>query len=134
MKRILILLLALTFVFSLVSCGDISDEEAKGQADELVKCVSENRFEDAKALLHPDRPIDIAAVFERAEQTYGVDFQSGIRVSHYDLSGAESEKEVDGTEYEVDLEIVVSGRAMELSLSIVRNDNGFGIYSIEIDD
>ena len=134
MKRALLILLALVFVFSLASCGDITDDEAKDKADKLIKCVEENRFEDASKLLHPERPLDIKAIFERAEALYGVDFQSGVRVSRYDLSGPEKEKEVDGSEYEVDLDVVVSGRALEISVNVVKNEKGFGIYSIDIDD
>ena len=135
MKRILLCLLSLLFIFSVTSCGDITEDEAKAKTEELVKCVSENRFEDAQKLAHSDAPLDIKAVFEDAEARYGVDFQSGITISKYtDLSYSMKEKDKGGSEYEVDADITVSGKALELSVEIVKNDKGYGIYSIEIED
>ncbi|MBQ8146664.1 MAG: hypothetical protein IJ039_07755 [Clostridia bacterium] len=135
-KLILSLMLALILTLSFVSCADrVTRDEAKDQVNSLLNAVEESDFDNAAKLLHPNREFDIEGLFTRAETEYSVDFQSGIEIKRYTgFSSALYESEVDGSEYELEMDITVSGRVLELTVDIVRNDSGFGIYEIDIDD
>ena len=113
----------------------VSRDEAKEQASKLVNAVSSGSFDEAEKLLHPNRQIDIEALFARKETEYNVDFQSGIEIVRYTgFSSALYDSEVDGSEYELEMNVSVSGRTLELTVDVVRNEQGFGIYEIDIDD
>lgn len=134
-KHLLLTLMALVLAFSLVGCANrVKKDEAKEQVNAFIDNVRAGNFEGAKEYLHPERPLDIETYFARKELEYGVDFQSGIEITRTDYSSAMYESEVDGGEYELEMNIIVSGVALEMNIDVVRNDNGFGIYSIDIDD
>ena len=132
----LCVLLVLVLSLSLISCENrVTKDEAKEQVNSLIDAAANSKFEDASSLLHPKRTFDIQALFERAETEYNVDFQGGIEIKRYTgFSSAVYSSEVDGSSYELDVDIIVSGKTLELSVEVVRNDSGFGIYDIEIDD
>ena len=137
MKKYIALFLLLLFALTLVSCGEnkISGKEAKEQVNTLLDYVKAENFENAQTLVHPNRPIDFKSYFNGKEIEYNVDFQSGIEIKRYTgFSSALYDSEVDGGKYELDMDILVSGRELELSVELVRNDRGYGIYDIDIDD
>ncbi|MBE5731114.1 MAG: hypothetical protein E7350_04110 [Clostridiales bacterium] len=135
-KRIVAILLVLAFSLFMVGCENrITTDEAKEQVNALISAVSSGDFDEAEKLLHPSRKTDLEAYFNRAEAVEGVDFQAGIEITKYTgFSSALHETEVDGAEYELEMNVLVSGKALELTVEIVRNDQGFGIYEIDIDD
>lgn len=132
----LCVLLVLVLSLSLISCENrVTKDEAKEQVNKLLDAVVDERFDDAKSLLHPKRAFDVQDLFERAEAEYNVDFQDSIELERYTgFSSAVYSSEVDGSSYELEMDIVVSGKALELTVEVVRNNSGFGIYDIEIDD
>lgn len=136
-KHIISVLLILVFALFMFGCSEnkVSKNEAKEQASALVNAVSAGNFADAEKLLHPSRQIDLEAYFNREEAEENVDFQSGIEIVKYTgFSSALYDSEVDGSEYELEMNISVSGKTLELKVDVVRNDQGFGIYEIDIDD
>ena len=136
-KQIISALLVIVFTLSLLGCTEnkVTRDEAREQANLLVNAVSSGNFSYARELLHPSLSINIEEYFNTNEEKYGVDFQSGITVERYtNFSSALYDSDVKGSEYELDIDISVSGKTLELTIDVVRNEQGFGIYEIEIDD
>ena len=133
MKKILILAVALILCFTLVGCGKETDK-AKETAEAFLSSVANGDFENAKTYLHPDRQIDVEKYFNDYEARTGVDFQKGIKVKKYTgYSYSVYDSEVDGSEYELEMRISVGNKTLEINIDVVRNDNGYGIYEIDID-
>ena len=121
---------------SLISCGDrVKKSEAKETAEAFLNAVVSADFEGAKSYLHPEKPVDVEKYFSELEGRAGVDCQAGIEIKRYtNYSSAVYESEVDGSEYELEANIIIDGIAFELDIEMVRNDLGYGIYSFEIDN
>lgn len=84
--------------------------------------------------MHPNRSIDIEKYFNNYEARSGIDFQNGIKVKKYtEYSYSVYDSDVDGSEYELEIRITVDGKTFEINIDIVRNDNGYGIYEIDLD-
>ena len=78
--------------------------------------------------------IDIEKYFNDYEAWSGVDFQKGIKVKKYtEYSYSVYYADVGGSEYELEIRAAVDGKVIEIGLDIVRNENGYGIYEVELD-
>ncbi len=135
LKVIISVILVLVLSLSLISCGDrVKKSEAKETAEAFLSAIAGGDFESAKSYLHPEKPLDLQKYFDGIEGRVGVDFQAGIELKRYtDYSSSVYESEVDGSEYDLEANIIVDGVAFEFSVEIVRNDLGYGIYSFEVD-
>ena len=135
-KAIFLVLVILVLSLSLVGCETkISRDEAKGTIEAFLGAVAAGDFESAKTYLHPEKPYDVEKFFNSIEERTGVDFQRGIEIKKYTgFSTSLYDSEIDGSDYELDMNITVDGFALELSIEVVRNDAGYGIYEIDIDD
>ena len=141
MKKIAVLLMALTMLLLPVtlcftSCsGGIDTDKAKEHIISFLTEIKEGDFTEAKTYLHPNFDGDIEKFFNSVEKSFNVDFQNGItilrntntQISYYD-------SKFDGSAYELTMDIEVSGRELEITVNVVENDNGYGVYGIEIDD
>ena len=134
-KAILSFVIVFALCFSLVGCGNrIKKEDAKETVEAFLQSVQDGNYEEAKKLLHPDRPFDIEKYFNSKEAEYGIDFQKGIEIKAYtEYSSSLYDSEVDGSDYELELNILVDGFVIELSVDLVKNDLGYGIYDLDID-
>ena len=134
-RSLFFIALALVLCLALVGCnGGIKKKDAKGTAEAFVAAIEDGDFEDARALLHPDSPFDVEKYFNGIEERKGVDFQKGIEIKRFEeYSYSHYESEVGGSEYELELRLLVDGKSFELSLDIVKNEGGYGIYDIELD-
>lgn len=135
-KRIFTGILILMLVFSLASCSKgITKGEATDEVETFLENVSNGDFDKASAQIHPTRAIGVEYLFNMQELRMGVDFQSGIEIKRYtSLSSSYYDSEVDGSDFDVEMEIIVSGKTIGLEIEIVKNDEGYGIYSVEFDD
>lgn len=135
LKVIISVILVLVLSLSLISCGDrVKKNEAKETAEAFLSAIAGGDFESAKSYLHPEKPLDLQKYFDAIEGRVGVDFQAGIELKRYtEYSSSVYESEVDGSEYDLEANIIVDGVAFEFSVEIVRNDLGYGIYSFEVD-
>ncbi len=118
----------------LVGCAGIKREEAKELAESFLGAVESGDFADAESYLHPDRRMNLAAYFDGIEAREQINLQNGIQINRnieYSFSGYE--REVDGSECELEMTVLVDGVAFELQLTIVKNDRGYGIYQIEFE-
>ena len=134
-KSIILIVISLTLCFSLVACnGAIKRKDAKVLTEEFVSAIENGDFEKAKSYLHPEKPLDLEKYFNEIEARTGVDFQKSIEIKRYTgFSSSLYDSEVDGADYELEMNVIVDGVAFELSVDIVKNDLGYGIYDIEID-
>ncbi|MBR2296071.1 MAG: hypothetical protein IKA43_01535 [Clostridia bacterium] len=138
MKKIRILtslLLVFVLCLSFISCGNrVTKDDAKQTTEDFLSAIALGDYESAKTYLHPEKPLDIEKYITTKEERTGVDFQKGIEITRYtSTSSSVYDSEVDGSDYELEANIIVDGVALELDIEIVRNDLGYGIYSFEID-
>lgn len=134
-KSLLLLLLVLALALSLVACSEgLSKDETKALTEDFLGAVQRGDFEAAEAYLHPERPIDLEKYFDGIEGRAAIDFQSGIEIGRYtEYSYSAYDSEFAGSDCELELNATVSGVALEISIEIVKNDLGYGIYEIDID-
>ena len=131
-----ILLLALVFMlFSLVSCsGGIDTDEAKAFIGDFFEAVADGDYEKAETFLHPERSSDLDMFFSAVESSEGLDFQEGIVIEKYvGFSYTYYSTVIGGSAYELTMETKVGEREVGFVIEIVQNDNGYGIYHLDIE-
>lgn len=134
MKKIVSLFLAFSLVFTLSACsGGISGDEAKSHVEGFLEKVSSEDYKGAEGFLHPERPADLKTYFTGIEKERKVDFSNisiekytGFKSSLYDSS-------VDGSAYSLSMNVSCDDTAFQMEIEIVKNDNGYGIYNLDID-
>ncbi|MBR6727820.1 MAG: hypothetical protein IKM08_06475 [Clostridia bacterium] len=129
------LLLCCALLFLATACSDgIDTDKAEADAESFLAAVSEGDYDTAATYLHPDRPVDLATYFTRIEERELVDFSDGIEIVRKSGSSySYYESEVDGSAYEMDLDVRIGGIEAEIEIELVQNENGYGIYNFEID-
>lgn len=135
LKNIFFTVAALICVVSLASCsGGIKGDDAKAYINDFFDAVSAEDYERAEALLHPDRPADLEEFFLNIEEKEDLDFQSGIEVERYTgMSSSYYDSTVDGSRYELVMQVSVDEKVVEFTIEIVQNENGYGIYNLNLD-
>ncbi len=133
-KHLWVPTLALLLCFSLVGCGSaIKGDEAKAHVEDFLAQVEKGDYAAAAEYLHPDRPADPEAFFTGLEADWDVDFQSGIEIVRYTgFSSATYDSTVGGAAYTLKFDAKVSGKPLAMEIELVRNDEGFGIYNLDI--
>ena len=134
MKKFICICLLFIIVFSLSACsGGISGDEAKTHINGFLEKIEAEDYEAAEEFLHPERPADLQDFFEALENEKNVDFSSvniekytGFKSSFYDGS-------VDGSTYSLTMKVTASDKIVQMEIEIVKNDNGYGIYNLDID-
>ena len=134
---ILLMTLSCILLLNLVctSCsGGVSKNEAIACIEQFWNAVVIEDYEAADALLHPDYPLDVPEYLSSIEAKHGVDFQSGVCIEKYTgFSSAYYLSDVKGSQYELTMRAEIGTTDARFVISVVRNDNGFGIYHIKID-
>lgn len=135
LKNIFFTVVALICAVSLASCsGGIKGDDAKAYINDFFDAVSAEDYERAEALLHPDRPADLEEFFLNIEKKEALDFQSGIEVERYTgMSSSYYDSTVDGSRYELVMQVSVDEKNVEFTIEIVQNENGYGIYNLNLD-
>ncbi len=136
-KKILsaILILGL-LICTLTSC--IEGERAKSTIEKFFNALAEEKYSIACTYFHPD--VLESAMMDPAELLEGrfsgnLDLSNGYEIVRY--SGFESthyNPNVKGSVYTQFMEVKISEKTVHFTISIVENNNGFGIYDIEYDD
>ena len=132
---LLLVIISIALCVSLVGCGGrVKKNEAKEIAQAFLEAVENGDFEAAKAYLHPEKPLDVEKYFAGIEGRENIDFQKGIEIKRYTgFSASLYDSEVGGSEFELEMNIIADGVAFELTVDVVRNDLGYGIYEIDLD-
>lgn len=136
--RLLALLLALTLLALLPSCGNaISGDEAKERASALVAAVGEERYKDAAALMHPSRETagdDIKMYFTSMTTEYGIDFTKDFQIKSWNgFRSSAYNSAYEGSYYELTGIATADGKEFEIRVELVRNDYGYGIHNFHFD-
>ncbi len=134
-RRTFIIFVACLCVFSFTSCGKgIKGDEAKAFINDFFAAIVDEDYDKAEEFLHPKRPADLETFLLNVEKEENVDFQSGIEVEKYTgFSSALYDSTVDGSTYELTMRTNVGDKEVEFIIEIVSNEDGYGIYNLNID-
>ena len=134
-RNILLVSIACLCVFSFVSCGNaIKGDEAKAFINDFFEALVAEDYDKAETFLHPERPADLEAFFLNVEEKENIDFQLGIDVEKYTgFSSSLYDSTVDGSTYELTMRTSVGDERVKFTIEIVKNDNGYGIYNLDVD-
>ena len=133
-RNILLISIACICVFSFVSCGNgIKGDEAKAFINDFFVAIVAEDYDKAESFLHPDRPADLEKFFLNVEKEKNIDFQSGIEIEKYTgFSSSLYDSTVDGSTYELTMRTKVGDKKVEFTVEIVKNENGYGIYNLDL--
>lgn len=110
----------------------IKTEDAKALASDFFAAVSAQDFEAASALLHPDRPADLARFFADLGEAEDIDFSQGIEIKKYvGFASSFYDTEVAGSSYKLTMRTAVGDKEITFAILIADNEGGYGIYDIE---
>ena len=133
--RVLSILAALCLLLaSLTACsGGVTREETQTASESLFVALSEGDYEAAAALFHPDKsktPDELSSYCEMLVADYDVDLTDGAVIERYTgMTSAFYDSNVDGSLYELVMEIKVGDTSTIFRVQVVRNDAGFGIWN-----
>ncbi len=133
-KRILLITVACACVFSLGSCFDMKEEETKAFIDDFFTLIVNENYDKAEEFLHPDHPADLKAFFLNVEESKGIDFQAGVEIEEYEqFRYWFYDSAVDGSAHELIINTIIGEEKVQFTISIVDNENGYGIVDLRID-
>ena len=127
------LLLLLT---SLTACsGGITREEAKTAMDSLLVALDNENYAEAAALYHPDAAMTeelLAAFAEQVKTKVGIDLTEGaVAEKITGMSASYYDSTVDGSRYALTAKIKAGDKTASLTVEVIRNDRGYGIFRVE---
>lgn len=135
--RILSVLAALLLLItSLTACsGGITREEAKTAMDSLLVALDDENYAEAAALYHPDAAMTeelLAAFSEEVKTNVGIDLAEGAVVEKItNMRSAYYDSNVDGSFYALTAKIQAGDKTASLTVEVIRNDRGYGIFKVE---
>ncbi|MBQ7315403.1 MAG: hypothetical protein IJW83_05310 [Clostridia bacterium] len=134
-KLCVVCLIVCLGIGSLVSCtGGIDKDEAKQTIRDFFDAIVAEDYDGAEALLHPERPMDLQGRLQVIENETGVDLQSGIEIKAYTgVSSSYYNSTIGGSRYELTMKLTVGTQTVMCTIEIVKNEQGYGIYSFDID-
>ena len=134
-KKILAITITCVFVCSLASCGNgIKGDEAKAYINDFFAAIVAEDYDKAESLLHPERPADLETFLLNVENEENIDFQEGIEIEKYTgFSSSLYDSTVAGSTYELTMRTKVGNKTVKFTIEIVKNENGYGIYNLDLD-
>ena len=121
---------------SLTACsGGITREEAKTAMDALLTALDNENYAEAAALYHPDAAMSenlLAAFAEQVKTKVGIDLTEGAVVEKITgMSASYYDSNVDGSRYALTARIQAGDKTASLTVEVIRNDKGYGIFQVE---
>ena len=134
-RSILLVSVACLFVFSFASCGKgIKGDEAKAFINDFFAAIVAEDYDKAESFLHPECPADLETFLLNVEEKESVDFQAGMAIEKYtNFSSSLYDSTVDGSTYELTMRTKVGDKKVIFTIEIVNNENGYGIYNLDLD-
>ena len=78
--------------------------------------------------------LDLETFLLNVEQEENVDFQAGIEIEKYTgFSSSMYDSTVNGSTYELTMRTKVGDKTVKFTIEIVKNENGYGIYNLDLD-
>ena len=136
--KVSISLIGLSFLLLLnlvcAACSDgVNKNEAIACIEQFWNAIVIEDYEAAETRLHQDYHLDIKKYLSAIETESGVDFQSGVCIEKYTaFSSSYYDSRVNGSRYELTMKAEIGTTDATFIIEVVRNDNGFGIYHIDI--
>lgn len=128
MKRILCLFFVVSLVLSLAGCqGGVNRAQADAEIAAFFDKVASEDFEGATAYLHPTNATDLQTLF--AQSDIPADFAVEDIVN---FSWSWYSSDVDGSQYTREYRVTTGEQHWTVSVQIVQNDAGYGIYDLTI--
>lgn len=126
----------LLLITSLTACeGGVTREEARGAMDDLLTALDNEDYAKAAALYHPDAAMTeelLAAFAEQIKTKVGIDLTEGAAVEKITgFSSSYYDSTVDGSRYELTARIKAGDKTALLTVEVIRNDKGYGIFQVE---
>jgi hypothetical protein len=133
-KLVSLILVCFMLLPLLVSCGiDLSD--GKDHVKGFFAAISDEDFEKAEEFLHPkmELEVELKTLFEGMENTWDVELENGITVEKFTgFKTTVHSTEVDGSILTLSMNLTIDSKSTTADVTMVENDDGFGIYSINI--
>ena len=135
--RILAFLAALLLLItSLTACeGGVTREETKTAMDAFLTALDSENYAEAAALYHPDAAMTeelLAAFAEQVKTKVGIDLTEGATVEKITgISSSYYDSTVGGSRYELTARIKAGDKTAFLTVEVIRNDKGYGIFKVE---
>lgn len=135
--RILSVLAALLLLLtSLTACeGGVTREEARGAMDALLTALNNEDYAEAADLYHPDAAMTeelLAAFAEQVKTKVGIDLTEGATVEKTTgMQSAYYDSNVGGSFYALTAKIKAGDKTASLTVEVIRNDKGYGIFKVE---
>ena len=76
---------------------------------------------------------DLEAFFQGLESQAGLDFSNIVIDKYTGFSSSYYDSTVKGAAYSLDMDVLAGGQDLEIEIEIVKNDNGYGIYNLDVD-
>ncbi len=131
-KKTALLILSFVICISLFSCIDGS--QARETIDNFITLVAIDDYEGAEEWLHPTVSVSLSEYLARVEKEEEIDFSKGVEIIRYtSVHSAHYHTSVKGSLYETTVKIKVGDEVGEMEVTVVDNDAGYGIYSLEFD-
>lgn len=136
MKKVFCIVLLLLLMTSLLAgCqGGVDREKAHADVAAFFEKIADGDYAAAEAYLHPANALDLEKYFDTLEnEIEGLDFQAGLAVKNgSNFSWSYYDSKVSGSQYTSDYVLTVGEISLDVSVQIVQNDDGYGIYSLTI--
>lgn len=134
-KKILVTLVICFFcISSFASCsGGIDTDEAKVLVKDFLAAIAAEDYEKAETLLHPELDIDLKDSFGRIENAKNIDFQQGVTIERYTgFNYTYYSTSIGGSSYEMTMQAKVGNTSVQIEVTVVKNDNGYGISALTV--
>lgn len=138
-KKLTLVFISIFVLLCVSACSaGISIDDGKKYIEDFWAALNEENYEAAADLMHPISGAadeDIREFAQELENQFGFDFDADV-VFITKYTGFNSlfyTSDVDGAMLTLSFEISIGGSILSGSSDIVRNDNGFGISSINIE-
>ena len=132
LSLVMIVMLILT---SLCACsGGVTREETRSAMDALLTALGNENYAEAVDLYHPDAAMteDLLVAFtEEIQNEVGIDLTEGATVERTtNMRSAYYDSTVDGSLYALTAGIKAGDKTATLTVEVIRNDRGYGIYKV----
>ena len=134
---ILIIALFLSVCITLLIVNFIKKiNNSKEFAKEFCSYLVDDDIESAKKLLHPDGQIkqeELQNYIFKLEERNSIDFSNGLSFGKViDYSHTYYDGAYNGSVHNFTYEIIIDGKTIETTFTIIDNHNGYGIYNFTI--
>ena len=127
------LLLSMVLLLLSACTGGIDTETADAFIENFFTEIEKDHYDRAESFFHPDQFTDLEKYLKALEAEKGIDFSDGITVERRsNFSIAYYDSAVGGSRYGVTLDARVGDTEVEIDVTIVQSENGYGVYEFQV--